>query len=140
MTRTGYEWSPSLEVGSKRMDDEHRELLGRMARVEELNSRSLDKTAVIDAFDDFVTCVRFHFTDEEAHMVKMGYPKTDVHHRIHESLLDALTRYRAELMTSVHGRFPSSVFDFFKTWITTHIMIVDRQYCDFERARTASGS
>ena len=135
-----YEWSASLDVGNEKMNSEHRELLRRMAQIEELNTKTLNKQALAEAYLGLIDFVHKHFREEEEHMKAMRYPQLETHQRIHESMLDALMRYYREFEASVYGRFPSSVFDFFKTWVLTHIMMVDRQYAEFEKSKDSSSA
>jgi hemerythrin-like metal-binding protein len=126
-------WSPALSVGNAPLDNEHRILLARMNELVEANGRSMDKAWMLGQFDELVALTRHHFDGEEEHMALIGYPGLKQHQRIHDQLFTAMEKYRSEFQQSVYGRFPSSVFDFFATWLTTHIMIVDRQYADYER-------
>ena len=95
---------------------------------------------LLEKFDLLVAATHEHFDDEEKHMQTIGYPGLERHHQIHQQLFEALDKYRREFTASVYGRFPSSVFDFFKTWLITHIMIVDRQYADFLKNQPKSAS
>lgn len=125
-------WSPALDVGNSRLNHEHREILALMARLQVLNTKSMSKVALLSAFDELIQYTQLHFAEEEEHMAAMSYPKLETHMRLHTSLLNSLAGYRAELMSSVYGRFPVSVFDFFKTWMISHIMIADKQYAEHQ--------
>jgi hemerythrin len=130
MAENTFVWTKSLEVGNNLMDEEHQELIARMGRLHQINATSLDKKLILMGMDEFIRITRHHFNDEEKLMKEVGYPGLEQHQRIHEGLFGALDRYRAELASSVYHRFPSSVFDFMKTWITSHIMMVDQQYAN----------
>jgi hemerythrin len=133
-----FKWSPTLTVGDDRLDGEHKEIIQKMNDLFLLNKRAVDKARLLSAYDDFVTVTRHHFQDEELHMKKMGYVRLESHKKAHVDLLTSLGNFRNELTHSVYAQFPSSVFDFFKTWLASHIMIVDRSYADFQ-STSASG-
>jgi hemerythrin-like metal-binding protein len=133
--KASYNWTSNLDVGNEQLNDEHKTLLAKMAKVEEFNERMLSKEALLEAYDDLVQYAVDHFKEEEAYMREILYPAAETHGRIHSALIDALAKYRAEFMASVYARFPAAVFDFFKTWMLTHIMIVDRQYSEYADAK-----
>ena len=121
-------WTAALDVGDELMNQEHQTLLEKMAQLASYNHRSLSKKDILFYYDDLVDYTKRHFRDEEAHMKTIGYGELEQHRRLHSGLLEALDRYREEFNTGVSGRFPSAVFDFFRTWIMTHILVVDKRY------------
>ena len=127
-----FRWSEILDIGKPQLNGEHREIIDQMAEVQALNSHTLSKEALLAAFDELIRCTRKHFKDEEEHLEAIAYPKREAHKRLHNSLMKSLRKYRLELVNSVYGRFPSSVFDFFRTWMVSHIMMADKQYAEFE--------
>ena len=46
-------------------------------------------------------------------------------------LIERMTEQKEEFDKTPVARIPSAVFDFFKLWITTHIMIVDKKYGEY---------
>lgn len=134
----GLVWNPTLSVEDSDLDEEHRAIIEKMNEVERANSRTMSKEILLEKYDELVSVTEKHFADEEIYMREMKYHDLSTHHRIHrihQQLFEALERYREELQKSVYGRFPSSVFDFFRTWLTTHIMIVDQQYVKFKNSK-----
>lgn len=129
-----FNWTPSLDVGNEAMNDEHKELINKMRNLIALNQRSLSKNDLLFYYDDLVSYTKRHFRDEEVYLKSINYPGLEQHKRIHTGLTDALDRYREEFKSSVSGRFPSSVFDFFRTWITSHILVVDKSYSELAKS------
>jgi hemerythrin-like metal-binding protein len=132
MSEKNFVWDSSLAVGHESIDEEHKDIIDRMKRLTEMNNKTFNKELLIITFDDLIRCTNRHFLNEEDHMRRINYPQFENHQKIHQSFVETLLRYRQEMINSVYHRFPSSVFDFFKTWITTHILIVDKQYAEFE--------
>jgi len=133
-----FKWTPYLDVGNEAMNDEHRELINKMQNLTALNQRSLNKNDILFYYDDLVNYTKRHFQDEEIYLESINYPGLEQHKRIHVGLMDALARYREEFKSSVSGRFPSSVFDFFRTWITSHILVVDKGYSELAKSQQNS--
>lgn len=127
-------WTPQLDVGNEKLNAEHKMLIKMMHQLHELNAKTFDKEKVVDTFSEFIEFVEIHFEDEEAHMKSMHYPRLESHRKIHEELIASLFKQREELARSPVGRLPSSVFDFFNTWILTHILIADKDYAAYEQS------
>lgn len=131
-----FKWTATLDVGDDLMNREHQVLIEKMGKLASYNLRSLSKKDILFYYDDLIEYTKRHFRDEEALLEKLDYIGLDQHKRIHEGLLEAMNRYREEFNTSVSGRLPSSVLDFFRTWITTHILVVDKQYAGHLEKKT----
>jgi hemerythrin-like metal-binding protein len=131
MVEVEFKWDSSLALDIPHIDEEHRQIIDTMNRIADLNRKSFDKEQLLSSFKLLIGLTQKHFKDEEELMRQENYPNFETHKRIHDSFLETLERYKVEMESSVYRRFPSAVFDFFKTWITTHIMIVDRQYQEF---------
>jgi hemerythrin len=130
-------WSPALDIGNDKLNNEHQDLIALMDQIQEANATSMDKARLLDSYDRLVRATQQHFSDEEQYLASFAYPELEQHQRIHQQLLEALVRYRGEFTKSVHGRFPAAVFDFFKTWILTHIMLVDKRYATYHEGLSA---
>lgn len=137
-----FSWTPALDVKVEFLNEEHRVLITRMNHIARQNKISLSKDTLITLFEELIQFTRQHFDDEEKYLSSIQYPKLDQHARIHNQLIEKLNQYRDEFRKAVQGRFPESVFDFFRTWITTHILIVDKEYANFitEKSQTTKVS
>ncbi len=123
-----FTWGPHFDVGDDKINREHQKLIAMMRNLAQLCKKSVPKQQVLFAYDALIQFTEEHFADEEELMAELNYPDLENHKKIHQQLLDNLYKYREELVVSVYGVLPSSVFDFFQNWLMTHILIVDQKY------------
>ena len=138
-THVELKWNSSLDIGVEAMNREHQDLIAQMSRVERINLRGT-KTEISEAFDDLITATELHFRDEEELMEKYKYPGIGFHVKLHESMLQTLQRHQEEYDRGTWAHLPSAVFDFFRLWIATHIMIADRKYGEWITAQEGKRS
>lgn len=125
-------WTDALDVGVSKMNFEHQRLIQLMGELQDLNQKRAGKDEICAAFEVLVDCVELHFMNEEAYLMTKNYPDLESHKLIHENLIKALNKHYREYRTSITNRVPSAVFDFFQSWLTTHILLVDKKYSSIE--------
>ncbi len=133
MNKATFEWNSQFDIDIPKMNEEHRELLNIMARIENLCRHNVSKSSVLSAYDNLLKYARTHFQHEEQIMRTMNFPGLEQHALIHKDLIEKLEKYRKEFILSSSLKLPTSVFDFFKNWLLTHILIADRQYNDHKK-------
>ena len=82
-----FEWSPSLEVGEKEIDEEHRRLLEALRDI----ARGIEKSDLDVCRADvqaFIEASTDHFAKEESLLQRIGFPEIDEHKAYHASLLN----------------------------------------------------
>lgn len=127
------DWNADLEVGSPAMDRQHRQLLDIINRYEEALGRKAGRRALVAIFEEVADYARVHFRDEEALMAQHGFPGLERHRAMHRQLLDRVTESLLLLRAGQPG-IAEQIQDFLKTWLTAHIMGLDRQYQPFVQA------
>ena len=129
-----FAWLPALDIGLNKMNDEHRGLISIMGRLAHLNGAGVGKKKLFETFDDLIVTTQLHFSDEEELMKASRYPDLPGHKALHHGMLRKLEQHRDEYEKSPALRVPTAVFDFFRLWLTTHIMLVDRKYAEHCRS------
>ncbi len=124
-------WTKDLDIGVKSMDKEHLELITRMSNLHRLNKMLKSKEEMTIAFNSLVSYTEDHFKEEEDFFKEIDYPDAENHKKLHTNLLKKIHAYRDEFSKGVTGRIPSSVFDFFKMWLISHIMVEDKKYARY---------
>jgi len=127
------EWTPALSVLEDTMDAEHQRLISLMNALYEHNERGSDKTSIGRAFTELLEYTRVHFADEERFMASVSYPDLANHAQAHKHLL-LCVELQAREFADGNGKVPSRVFDFFKSWLTSHILGADVKYGHHSRA------
>lgn len=129
--KSSFQWNTALDVGVESMNVEHKGLLDAMGHIEILMGLGSPKRELLEAFAELISLVREHFRDEEALMAATQYQGLAQHKVLHESLVTRLIEQREEYLSAPTAVLPSAVMDFFRLWLTTHIMIVDKKYGEF---------
>ena len=118
------------------MDDEHKVLIDKMNELRNMHDAAQPFPAIETAMRDLVAYTRKHFSDEEAYMERIGYPRIRIHKGIHTQLLARLDALASEAHTA--RKLTDDVFVFFKMWLSAHICGIDMQYAEHAHHAKAS--
>ena len=123
-----YIWSPSLETGFEKFDEQHKQLFNTLnsianASMEEKGAEELQKT--LNFLTEFTA---IHFSMEEDFMIQHNYPAYKAHKRYHEDFKVTI----GNLIQQFHDEGPSkdlllSVTVTIGDWLTCHIRVDDIQ-------------
>jgi hemerythrin len=123
-------WSESLSVGVKRFDDEHKQLINIVNRLNNALLIGGSPKTMEHVLDGLVDYTVVHFRHEEEYMTKFSYPEYASHKKEHDDLTgqvsDFRDRYRSGKVT-----FSLELMNFLRDWLTNHIMGSDKKYKDF---------
>lgn len=115
------EWVEDFEVGLLDIDTQHRGiflLIQRIHAAREPNSRSY----ISDALIELEQATRAHFNYEERLMVTADYSELNNHIAEHAKLLLEIQSYKDNAVFSTR-QLTQVLFN----WLTSHIMMADRQ-------------
>lgn len=124
------EWTTSLSLGIKSLDEQHQELL----RIANLLLFAIEKDQSEDAIVELLTRLReytvFHFTAEEEFMAEIGYPGRGEHTQRHADLKQKVknfqqSRFHREEVTLLEIRHLLS------DWLLNHILDYDLRIAKF---------
>lgn len=120
-------WDPSLSVGVRALDDQHKGLIHALNELhdEMINGAARDATGPL--LEKLVKYTREHFMAEEAMMKRTSYPRLGTHQAKHAELAKEVegfvARFReGEIGLSVH------LLNFLCNWLSAHIKGEDREY------------
>jgi hemerythrin-like metal-binding protein len=123
---TRFSWNDRLDIGIRDMNDEHKKLIGIMAKLEVSWKKREDFATIKGLLDELVTYTSVHFEDEEAFFDDFNYSDAMTHKDIHRSLLGKLDSHVNQIMST--GFIEESFFEFLRTWLSAHIQGVDTKY------------
>lgn len=137
-------WSPTLSVGVKAIDDQHKELLKLTNDLfnhcigDEVSEREYFNKVIHSAVD----YVKVHFSTEERIMTALNYPGYRDHKREHDTFVLTVADMAREFN---EGKKISLLMftRFLKDWVLTHIAVSDKQYFEYFRqlaTRKADGT
>lgn len=122
-----FAWGANLDVGVKKMNDEHIELIRLMNLLFDRNQAQAPKTELAKIISDLAAYVVKHFTEEEAYMASIQFPDLEKHKIIHKQLLTAYGE-QVQKFEKGDGRVSDGFFSFLKLWLNAHIQGIDVKY------------
>lgn len=127
------EWNDSMSFGNPVADEEHKQLI---ALINRLNVTVVDRMAtdaVVKATNDILAFVNFHFPNEERLFKEVGYPDADDHTQKHAELKTLLgqTMERARTESSDYSLIEAGLN--IKEEMINHLLTEDLKYAEFCR-------
>ncbi len=115
------EWKESFSTGIKKIDDEHRELVRMIDRLEKAMERGEAEDILGPVLKNLVEYVRFHFRNEEEVMAKTGFPDLKRHRVLHRNLVNEVASILNDLKKDRLWTVPELV-GFLQHWLVDHIL------------------
>lgn len=120
------EWTKSLEIGIKEIDDQHKELIKLIN-----NTYNLKKQInVAKILNELTSFARTHFSTEERYFNEWKYPNTTEHMLEHEKLILKVLRFN-QLYTKNKQIDLKEFLEFLKDWLENHLKKHDFKYRDY---------
>lgn len=121
-------WTENLSVGVENIDSQHKKLFEKADQLFEAGKTGKTKDYIAQMLGFLDTYTKQHFRDEEAYMVKIGYPGIEAQKTEHKNFIAALTKLTKEYETSggniaVIINANQMVIE----WLNKHISGLDKQ-------------
>lgn len=124
------EWSDSLSVNVKTIDDQHKKLVEMLNNLHDAfignHGQDAQKAIVVGMVGYAAT----HFATEEKYMTQFNYPDYPAHKKEH----DDFTAKAIDLKTRVENGsvvMTLDVINFLRDWLKNHISGTDKKYSKF---------
>jgi len=130
-------WDPELATGVDEIDEQHREIFGRLDALYDAVRRGASRHELGQTFEFMRGYVARHFSAEEALMAAAGFPQLAAHRSEHEAFARDLQGL--DMHHQRHGASPALVLRVthqLATWLREHVCGSDRALADFLRKRT----
>ncbi len=121
------EWSSELSVGIEEIDAQHHILVDLLNQIHEAIQQRQGAEVTRDIVQRLEEYARVHFAVEESLMRILHYHDYESHKEEHEKLVQQLRGFRDKL-DSGKVSISFELAHFLKTWLTKHIMEVDKRY------------
>ncbi len=115
------EWKDSFSTGIKKVDDEHKVLVGMIDRLEKAMERGEAEEVLGPVLRNLVEYVRFHFRNEEEVMARINFPDLRRHKVLHRDLVNEVARILNDLKRDRLWTIPELV-GFLQHWLADHIL------------------
>jgi hemerythrin len=123
-------WKESYSVGVKALDEQHKKLFVLVSQMHEAMIAGKGRTLVGQVLNELLDYVRLHFSAEEKLLAKYNYPGLDEQKLEHEAFIKKVDDMKHK-MDAGSLTLSIEVSQFLNSWITEHIMGMDRKYGEF---------
>ena len=125
-------WTPSLSVGVKMIDDQHKMWFEKAEALFEAGKNRQAKEYIGELLTFLDDYTKKHFADEEKYMLSIHYPEYDAQKKAHTAFIAELAKLRNDFDTSggsllVILNANQMVVD----WLTKHISNMDKKIGQF---------
>lgn len=123
-----FDWDPKYDLGVEDMNQQHKQLLKLMAKLQSQNEKKAGRDAITQTLTELGSWTTRHFKEEEAYMERMKYPDLKSHSLIHKNLLEKFAEHQSSFQKSGKAELPASFFSFLSLWLSSHILGIDMKY------------
>lgn len=134
MNKIDISWKEEYSVGVKRFDDDHKEIIKIISRINDTLYQFKTLEHMPDIFGELKDYAERHFKAEEELMEEHGFPGYEDHKREHEEFDRKIEKLEEEVNTTPR----LTTFDlasFLYEWLEDHVLNVDKKYEDFFREK-----
>ncbi len=125
-------WNEKFELGFKKIDDQHKKLVGILNEVIEARNENKQAEIISKTLDELVKYTQYHFSDEEKFMEEHNYPRIDEHKLLHKELINEVEKITRDFNADNIEKV-DEVFDLLIHWVLNHILEKDMDYKNFIR-------
>ncbi|MEI8393704.1 MAG: bacteriohemerythrin [Rhodospirillaceae bacterium] len=131
------QWTDSLSVGVKLVDDEHKLLLSIFNDLVNALRTSQPLSVAKRIVEELAGYTTYHFAHEEELMTAFRYPDFDAHHREHDKLTAKLMEIDQNVLRG-KGTI-TDVIQFANALVSGHFLHTDAKMAEYLRTRMPSG-
>ncbi len=119
-----YKWTTDLAVNNQLIDSEHQHLFELLDRYYLGLKGDKDKMELLQLVKGLIDYAQIHFNDEEALMLRIGYPDLKAHQQLHQQFMRRVNDFYEKLQS---GKLilTLEVTNFVKNWLVAHIKSED---------------
>lgn len=129
-----FELNKDLLMGIQQVDKEHQGLVDLINELYEAMSRGQGKEKIGKTITGLINYIEIHFKNEEKLLHDYGYSEYRAH-LLQHYLLTKEVKEIQEKWNSGQPLVIPQVSEFLKDWLTKHIMISDKHYEPFLKAK-----
>ncbi len=124
------EWKVTYSVGATELDDDHKQLIDLINRIDEAGRQGL---ALDHVLYDLTHYARSHFEREENRLRAVDYPGLEDHCAEHQAFIEWLRAVEQAVAATPEwqGDIADSLGTYLRNWLINHILVVDMRYRDF---------
>lgn len=126
-----FPWKDEYNLNIEEIDRQHKKLVSLINDLYNAFFAHTEDQSLHSILNDLLEYTNYHFDSEEKYMEKINYPERESHILLHDTFKEKTIEFRH---ASRHGKkITSSVTNFLRSWLSDHILKVDRQYAQFKQ-------
>lgn len=124
------EWKNSYSVRIRKIDLQHRKVLGIINRLYSLQSNKVPAREMDAMFMELRDFIQTHFRDEEELMLRHNYPGYAEQKREHDAFVDMVCEHQREYLKN-RPTVTINLFNSLWDWFAHHIVAMDKKYVPY---------
>ncbi len=120
------EWSDSLSLGIKEIDEQHAKFIGYINSIALINNDPTKREKARQILNELRDYAKHHFDTEEKYFKKYRYPKTEEHMLEHFNLLKKLEELSKNFLEEKANS--KEILEFMQDWFENHLKKHDTKY------------
>lgn len=126
---TCIEWDDGLSIGIDLIDEQHKTLIQRLARLSRAVDTSQGASEILKSLEFMYEYTDFHFTDEEKQMAKYEYPGLEDQKQMHAEFIGAIKQLEEDFEEEgATGPLAESINTLLMNWLVKHIKAEDVKF------------
>lgn len=123
------EWEDKYSVGVKKIDEEHKKLIGIINKAAATNKFKKIR-GVLAVLDEMINYAGYHFLTEETHMINFSFPEYLFHRNEHIGFTEKVIDFQNRVVSG-DSQVANEALEFLKQWLVNHIQETDSRYTDW---------
>ncbi len=123
-------WKENYRVGSPAIDGQHQTLFRLVNDLHDAMAKGHGREMMDSILDRLIQYTRTHFREEEAAMLRSGFPGFQAHKAEHEALTAKVLELQKQFRSG-NATITLEVMDFLADWLDRHILKSDQQYAPY---------
>jgi len=123
----GIDWRESMTVGVKEIDDQHKQLIDTIEKLNEKIIQHAVENDLTDIFEQLSRYIHIHFATEEAYFDKFHYAEAEAHKAAHLFFANRVSEMRQNPDRGMHA-LSLELVAFLEFWLVGHVMVMDQRY------------
>lgn len=138
--QTLFSWSDDLSCGNKKVDDDHRFLLGLINELYTEIKNDDDEHTIEDTFHKMQDYTKHHFADEEEIMRNSGYPDLEAHAAEHKQFMERLETSFNLYMKAPNKHASVELIGILASLWQKHVGYTDKAFATFLKSKASTAA
>lgn len=131
-----FTWKDSYSVGIEKFDEQHKKLVGILARLEDCHKEKKSASDAAEVAKELRDYTVLHFGLEERNMSRYDYPGLENQKEEHEKFREITRDLYSDLVMEKQIDLQEKL-EFLFDWLVSHIGQVDKEYDAFFKEKGA---